>query len=251
MPRSAAPGLLIAFAVLVAGLLLAFTVGRYPVGLGDLLRRRRRKAHRPARRRPGRGRERDLAGARAARARGRAGRRGARGRRHGVPGPVPQSAGVARYPRRVVGRGARRRARHLLLARRVRDPGLRLRRRAGRGRRRLSDRLGGAGARSDPGAGADRRGDRLAARRRRRPREISRRPLQPASGDDVLAARQPRCDQRRRSRAAVRPGRARHAGAGGAALAHERDVAARRGGARARACRPGRCASPSSPRRRW
>ena len=37
MPRSAAPGLLIAFAVLVAGLLLAFTVGRYPVGLGDLL----------------------------------------------------------------------------------------------------------------------------------------------------------------------------------------------------------------------
>ena len=79
-----------------------------------------------------------------------------------------------------------------LLARRVRDPGPRLRRRAGRGRRRLSDRLGGAGARSDPGAGADRRGDRLAARRRRRPREISRRSLQPASGDDVLAARQPR-----------------------------------------------------------
>jgi iron complex transport system permease protein len=31
------PGLLIAFAVLVAGLLLAFTVGRYPVGLTDLL----------------------------------------------------------------------------------------------------------------------------------------------------------------------------------------------------------------------
>src|SRR5829696_6417967 len=37
MPRSATPGLLIAFAILVAGLLLAFTVGRYPVGLGDLL----------------------------------------------------------------------------------------------------------------------------------------------------------------------------------------------------------------------
>src|SRR5262245_4440575 len=33
---SAAPGLLIAFCVLVAGLLLAFTVGRYPIGLGDL-----------------------------------------------------------------------------------------------------------------------------------------------------------------------------------------------------------------------
>ena len=37
MPRSAAPGLLIAFAILIAGLLLAFTVGRYPVGLSDLL----------------------------------------------------------------------------------------------------------------------------------------------------------------------------------------------------------------------
>src|SRR6187402_55579 len=36
MTRSAASGLLIALAVLVAGLLLAFTVGRYPVGLGDL-----------------------------------------------------------------------------------------------------------------------------------------------------------------------------------------------------------------------
>lgn len=36
MTRSAAPGLLIAFAVLVAGLLLAFTVGRYPIGLADL-----------------------------------------------------------------------------------------------------------------------------------------------------------------------------------------------------------------------
>src|SRR6185436_8690274 len=37
MPRTAAPGLLIAFAVLIAGLLLAFTVGRYPIGLSDLL----------------------------------------------------------------------------------------------------------------------------------------------------------------------------------------------------------------------
>jgi iron complex transport system permease protein len=36
MTRSAAPGLLIAFAVLIAGLLLAFSVGRYPVGLGDI-----------------------------------------------------------------------------------------------------------------------------------------------------------------------------------------------------------------------
>jgi iron complex transport system permease protein len=36
MTRSAVPGLAIAVAVLIAGLLLAFTVGRYPVGLSDL-----------------------------------------------------------------------------------------------------------------------------------------------------------------------------------------------------------------------
>ena len=58
-------------------------------------------------------------------------------------------------------------------------------------------------------------------------------------------------DQRRRPRAAVRAGRARHRGADRAALAHERDVAARGRGARARRSRPGRCASPSSRRRRW
>jgi iron complex transport system permease protein len=37
MTRSALPGFAIAVAVLIAGLLLAFTVGRYPLGLGDLL----------------------------------------------------------------------------------------------------------------------------------------------------------------------------------------------------------------------
>ena len=36
MTRSALPGLAIATGVLIAGLLLAFTVGRYPVSLGDL-----------------------------------------------------------------------------------------------------------------------------------------------------------------------------------------------------------------------
>ena len=36
MRRSSAPGMLIALAVLIAALLLAFTVGRYPAGLGDL-----------------------------------------------------------------------------------------------------------------------------------------------------------------------------------------------------------------------
>src|SRR2546430_4272135 len=35
--RSALPGFAIAIAVLIAGLLLALTVGRYPVGLGDLI----------------------------------------------------------------------------------------------------------------------------------------------------------------------------------------------------------------------
>ncbi|HEX4410651.1 MAG TPA: iron ABC transporter permease [Xanthobacteraceae bacterium] len=37
MGRSSAAGLLIALAVLIAGLILAFSVGRYPVALGDLL----------------------------------------------------------------------------------------------------------------------------------------------------------------------------------------------------------------------
>src|SRR6516162_4691361 len=36
MARSSAPGLLIAFAVLIGALLLAFSLGRYPVGVGDL-----------------------------------------------------------------------------------------------------------------------------------------------------------------------------------------------------------------------
>ena len=37
MTRSSAPGFLVSFLVLIAGLLLAFTVGRYPVNLSDLL----------------------------------------------------------------------------------------------------------------------------------------------------------------------------------------------------------------------
>ena len=60
--------------------------------------------------------------------------RGARGRRHCVSGPVSQSAGLARYSRGIVGRGAWRGGRHLSLARRVRDPGHRLCRRPDRGR---------------------------------------------------------------------------------------------------------------------
>ena len=179
-------------------------------------RRARRRADRrgsPAGRatRAAGGRERGAAGARAARRRGGAGRRRAGGRRHRLPGPVPQSAGLARHPRRLLGRGARRRARHLFLARRHRHRGPRLRRRIDRGRRGLCDRLAAAVARSDPGAGAHRRRDRRAARRRRRPRQVSRRSLQPAAGDDVLAARLARRHHRLRPAAADRPGRARHA----------------------------------------
>jgi iron complex transport system permease protein len=37
MNRSAVPGLLIALAILLAGLVVAFTVGRYPVSLGELI----------------------------------------------------------------------------------------------------------------------------------------------------------------------------------------------------------------------
>ena len=152
--RSALPGFAIAIAVLIAGLLLALTVGRYPVSLGDLIAVLVAKLRGSSRRYIARGRKRHLAGARAARDGGDAGRRGARGGRHGVSGIVSQPAGLAGYSRGIVGRGAWRRARHLSLARRVRDPGHRLCRRADRGRHRLRDRRVGALARSDPGAGA-------------------------------------------------------------------------------------------------
>ena len=177
MTRSAPPACSIALLVLVAGLLSPSRSGRYPVALADLFAVLVRQAHRPRLERRARDRDRDPAGARSARARGRAGRCGARGGRHRVPGTVPQSAGLAGHSWRVVRRGARRGARHLLLARHFRDPGARLRRRTGRGRRGLRDRLGGARARSDAGAGARRRRDRLAARRRCRPGQISRRSL--------------------------------------------------------------------------
>ena len=98
----------------------------------------------------------------------------------------------------------------------------------------LCDRRVGAFARSDPGAGTDRRRGRIAVRRRRRPREISRRPLQPASGHDVLAAGQSVSDRGSGSAAAVRSGRGRCRRADRIALAHERDVASGGGSARAR-----------------
>ena len=169
MTRSSAPGMLIALGVLIAALLLAFTVGRYPVGLADLFHVivAKLEGGRPACRR--------LRSTSCCRCADRAcSPRFWWARRSPSPAPLPglvsQSAGVARYARRLVGRRSGRRARHLFLARRVRHRGFRVCRRPGGGRRRLSDRLGDARARSYPGPGADRRGDRRTARRRRRSR---------------------------------------------------------------------------------
>ena len=103
----------------------------------------------------------------------------------------------------------------------------------------------------DPGPGAYRRRRWRAARRRHRAGEVSRRSLQPASCDDLLAARQSRRHHRLRSRAARWSGGARYRRAGGIAMAIERDVAAGGRGAHARRCRPVRCASRSWSRPRW
>ena len=113
-------------------------------------------------------------------------------------------------------------------------PDLRLRRRARRGRPGVLDRLAPARPRPAARAGADRRGDRHAARLGDRAAQVPRRSLQPAAGDHLLAARQPRRDlsqgpPRRRS-ADPRGPRADAA----AALAHEPARAARRRSARAR-----------------
>ena len=72
-------------------------------------------------------------------------RRGAGGCGRGLSESVPQSAGLARYPWRFVGRGVRRSARHLLVARCHGDPVARVRVRARRGRGRVRDRRGCAG----------------------------------------------------------------------------------------------------------
>src|SRR6185437_10582770 len=177
--------------------------------------------------------ERDSRRARPARPRCRNDWRRARGRRRRIPGAVSQSPRVAGYSRRFVGRGARRGARHFLLTRRLRHPGACLRRRACRSRRGLHRRLDGARARSDPGAGFDRRGDRCAARRWRRPREISRRSIQPASGHDLLAARESFRDRCIRPAATIWSDRAWDSRTDCAALAHERHVVTGRRGTRA------------------
>ena len=191
MTRSAVPGLAIATAVLIAGLLLAFTVGRYPVSLAELANVLFSKitAHRA-----------DMSPA-------------VESVIMQVRGPRVLAAALVGAALAVAGTAFQGLFRNPLVSPDilgassgaalgavigiffslgvVRDPGLRLSRRAGCGRRRLRHRLGGALARSDSRPGADRRRGRLAARRRRRPRQISRRSLQPAAGDDILAARQP------------------------------------------------------------
>ena len=194
MPRSALPGLAIA----IAGADCGPAARLHGRALSGVARRSRACAGRQnsaaaIRRRAGGGAKRDPAGARAARAGSRAGRRGAGGRRHRFPGPVPQSAGVARYSRRLV-RVRRSAPCWAFIFRSASSPS----------RPSLSSEacsrsppfivIGSAVRSRDPilRAGADRRGGRRAARRRRRLGEISRRSLQPASRHDLLAARQPR-----------------------------------------------------------
>ncbi len=204
MTRSALPGLGIALAILAAGLITAFTVGRYPVSLAELT---------------------DVLAAHLT------------GRPSSVAPAVENVILLVRGPRvlaavligaalAVAGTAFQGLFRNPLVspdilgassgaalgavlgiffsARRLRHRKPRLPGRAPGGRGRLSDRLAVARQRPDPGPGADRRGDRRAARRRRRVGEISRRPLQPAPRHDVLAARQPRQHHGRRPPAARR-----------------------------------------------
>ena len=210
MTHSFLPGLLIALAILAVGLVVAFTVGRYPVSLAELA---------------------DVLWSRAT------------GGHTSAPAAVENVVLLVRGPRVIAAvlvgaalavagtafqglfrnplvspdilgasSGAALGAvhRHLLLARRDRHREPCLRGRARRGGGGLPDRLDAALARSDPDPGADRRGGRRVARRRRRLGEISRRSLQPASRHDVLAARQPRRHRGLRSPAAVRAGGDRH-----------------------------------------
>ena len=218
------------------------SIGPYPISPG------RRAGGRPAapdRRRAGRGRPLDtvLFGVRLPRiARGAcwsAPRSPAAGRR--LPEPVPQPAGLARHPGRLGGRRPRRRARHLPVAAGARHPAAGVRwsgspRSAWSTGRRL-----GARPRAGPGAGAGRRGRRRARRRGHLAAQGPGRPLRPAAGDHLLAARQPRRHQARATCAATLPVvAARPRAAGAAALAHQRAVARRRGGARRWASRPAR-----------
>src|SRR4051794_12665932 len=211
MTRSAAPGLLIACAILIAGLLFAFTVGRYPVGLADLFN--------------------VVAGK-------------LTGRAADVPAAVQNVIWQVRGPRILAAAlvGAALAVAGTAFQGLFRNPLVSPDILGASSGAALGAVLGiffslgmfaiqalafiggliavaavymiGSAVRSrDPilvlvlG-----RGDRCAARRRRRPREVSRRSLQPASGHDVLAARQPRRDRCPRSHSAVRSGRHRHRG---------------------------------------
>src|ERR1043166_2920667 len=131
-------------------------------------------------------------GARAARPRGAGRRRSARRRGHRLPGDVPQPAGLARHPGRLHRRRARRSPGDFLLPGDPGDPVVCLHRGARRGRPGVLDRLAAARPRSAAGARAHGRRDRDAARIGDRAAQVPRRPVQPASGDHLLAARQPR-----------------------------------------------------------
>ena len=107
----------------------------------------------------------------------------------------------------------------------------------------LSARLFDARRRPDPDAAPHRRGGGLAPGRGHWPGEVPRRPVQPAPGDDVLAARQPVGGLDQGHGAAAAAGGRGHRGAAGTALEAQRDVAAGRGGALAR------CRDPAAARR--
>ena len=175
------------------------------------------------------------------------GRRGHRRGGRGLPDAVPQPAGVARHPGRLDRRRPRRRARHLPVAAGGRHPARGLRHGACHRRPRLRHRLAGARARPDPGAGAGRRGGGLARRRRHLAHEDPGRPLRPAAGHRLLAARQPLGHPQGRGVGGGAAGADRARAAGAAALAHQRALARRRGGQGAGRGGRAACACSSSP----
>ena len=225
--------LVVASAVLFVAVLAAFAIGRYPVASGRACDRAL-VARSPAPPTAFRRRSKRSSSACAVRACWQRSRSAQHSR-----SPVRRTRSlfrnplvVARHPRRLGGRGRRRGARHLPVAAGRDHPGARVRRRACRRCAGLRDR--GRRSRSRPAAraGARGRGDRRARRCGDRTREVSRRSLQPAAGDHVLAARQPCIGHRRRPRFRAAGDRGRLDPAGAVALAGQR---ARRSATRKRA----------------
>ena len=169
MIRSALPGLAIATAVLVVGLLLAFTVGRYPVSMADLFNVLSAKIS---------GHTADASTAQTVILQVRGPRVLAAvlvGAALAVAGTAFQ--GLFRNPLvspDILGASSGAALGAVIGTRRDRNPDFGFRRWTARGRCGVSNRLGSAGARSDLGACAHRRSGRRTARCRCRPGEISR-----------------------------------------------------------------------------